>query len=320
MSEYLGALATVAAAGMSYLGGQDQNKANAAQAGNQMRFQQDMFNQQSAYNWDMVHSNENFQREMAGKQMDFQSGQIDKQADFAREVFSSAKEYNTEMANTAMQRRMADLKAAGLNPMLTINQGGAAAPSVAAPSIGAASGASGSGSTMGVSAPSGAMARMENIISPAVASALQAGRTIQELRAISANIANTEAETAFREQETRRSSASTARELEQTLTEPERRRLIGAQANTERDRPALVRAQSAESVARADQARQQAEGQSIDNTDRMRYGRGPAADVIATGIRSGHTIANSGPEIREALRNGGTSIGRLFDGLRSLLQ
>jgi len=48
---------------------------------------------------------------------------------FNREEAEKARNYQTQMSNSAYQRSMADMKAAGLNPMLAFSQGGASTPS-----------------------------------------------------------------------------------------------------------------------------------------------------------------------------------------------
>lgn len=66
-------------------------------------------------------------------------------------------EFQREMANTAHQRQVADLRAAGLNPILSAGGGGA-------------------------DSPSGASATMEDVITPAVSTALASRMASQELR------------------------------------------------------------------------------------------------------------------------------------------
>lgn len=100
----------------------------------------------NAQNLQIAQMNNQFNADQAATTRDWQAAQNQKAMDFSANQVAQQQAYETQMSNTAYQRAVADMKAAGLNPMLAVSQGGASTPSVSAASGVTSSGATATGS------------------------------------------------------------------------------------------------------------------------------------------------------------------------------
>lgn len=219
----------------TYFGTTDANAMTAASVREQMAFQERMAKQAQQFSNDQAHYAFMRNLDAAQRQMDFQARQV-----------TSAQAFSERMANTSYQRGMADMMAAGLNPILAYRQGGATSPSGQT-----ASGAMATSSApSGVSA-SGASTRFQNALGPAVGTALQAAQAVAQLRQAAAQVSQTEAETIRTRAQATNIEANTALQGAQLISEgvrPDQIRAGTAQARAAA-RQSLASAQNAENTA-----------------------------------------------------------------------
>lgn len=144
--------------------------------------------------------------------------------------------FQERMSSTAYQRSTADMQAAGLNPMLAYQQGGA-------------------------SSPSGAMPQIQNSMAAGLASGKQASDTFSSVQQVAYSKAQTDlvqaqaekvrSETMEQNLNTALLQAQIANVGQQTQTGSAQQNLAELQGRTEYERPAYVRAETLSTLERA---------------------------------------------------------------------
>lgn len=150
--------------------------------------------------------------------------------------FKAQQDFQEIMSNTAYRRAMADMKLAGLNPILAADRGGATTPS--------------GGSRPQTSMPHFDVPTMQNALGPAVSSAMQSANAVMGLQKTAADIDQVQAATKLHEADAHRSNMQAGLAAAETATTQQREQLNRTMVQTEIERQAQLRAESALASAR----------------------------------------------------------------------
>lgn len=289
------AASTAVSAGSSYLASEGQKSANEDNRDSAWRA--------SGNDWGLMQWQKAVEQDFQLQSRTWQNENWGRETEYNSQQAALNRIFQEQMSNSSYQRGVADMRKAGINPILAYGQGGASTPTGSAASASSASPPQG----RAPGARPTPVPRVENALGPYASSGQQIAGMINGLQQMAANIDNTKANTQLAEANSRAAESNIVLNSARAVESLQNASLRKRESITEAENPAVRRALVNLQGAQAGQAAATAQSIEQRRTHDATYGYGTYGERAGN---VGRAVSAITPTVEAAGRAAGAATGR----------